>query len=65
MIRKEYIAPVLEVFDVEAENMIATSPNVEFKPDENYGDGENEVEWTNKRMPVSSPWNSSNWSTKE
>jgi hypothetical protein len=60
MIRKEYIAPAVEVYEVEAEHMIATSPEVDYRPDEDI-----ETEWTNKRQPASSPWDSSNWSTKE
>lgn len=59
MIRKKYITPEVEVFDVELENMVATSPDV------GLGEGDIETEWTNKRQPASSPWDSSNWSTKE
>lgn len=60
MIRNEYIAPAVEVFEVEADQMIATSPWVGFEPGKDI-----ETEWTNKRQPASSPWDSSNWSTKE
>lgn len=60
MIRKKYITPEVEVFDVELENMVATSP-----PDLGVGDGDITEECSNKRQPVSSPWDSSNWSTKE
>lgn len=60
MIRKKYITPEVEVFDVELENMVATSPGLGF------GEGNLEgEECSNKRQPVSSPWDSSNWSTKE
>lgn len=60
MIRKEYIVPAVEIFDVEVESMLATSPPIGFNPGE-----DNDTEWTNKRQPASSPWDSSNWSTKE
>ena len=59
MSKKYYSAPKVELFDVEAEHMIATS----------FGFGDGEVGegdiLTNKRQPASSPWDSSNWSTKE
>ena len=61
MSKKYYSAPTVELFDVEAEHMIATSPG--------FGVGGGEVGegdiLTNKRQPASSPWDSSNWSTKE
>lgn len=58
MIRKKYITPEVEVFDFELENMVATS-------DLGFGEGNITEECSNKRQPVSSPWDSSNWSTKE
>lgn len=60
--KKEYIAPAIELFDMEAESMIATSPGVggDLSGNGDYDGGE----WTNKRQP-SSPWNSSNWGTEE
>lgn len=57
MIRKKYITPEVEVFDVELENMVANSLSL--------GEGDITEECSNKRQPVSSPWDSSNWSTKE
>ena len=60
MIRKEYIVPAVEIFDVEVESMLATSPPIGFNPGE-----DNDTEWTNQRQPASSPWDYSNWSTKE
>ena len=62
MSKKYYSAPTVELFDVEAEHMIATSPG--------FGNGDGVIEnpddiLTNKRQPASSPWDSSNWSTKE
>ena len=62
MSKKYYNAPTVELFDVEAEHMIATSPSADV------GSGEivnpDDI-LTNKRQPASSPWDSSNWSTKE
>ncbi len=57
MIRKKYITPEVEVFDVELENMVAASLSL--------GEGDIDEECSNKRQPVSSPWDSSNWSTNE
>lgn len=54
MIRKKYITPEVEVFDVELENMVATS-DLGVK-NEDY-DGE---ECSNKRQPEA-PWNKSPW----
>ena len=56
MAKKEYIAPALMVFEIQAENTLAVS----FDEGEYSG-----PELSNKREPVSSPWDSSNWSTKE
>lgn len=56
MIRNEYIAPAVEVFEVEAEHMmIATSPYVDSRLEE-----DNDTEWTNKREP-NTPWGKSPW----
>ena len=60
MIRKEYIVPAVEIFDVEVESMLATSPPIGFEPGEDYGDEEGEVEWTDKRQP-NTPWGKSPW----
>lgn len=60
MIGNEYIAPAVEVFEVEAEQMIATSPWVGFEPEDDYGKNDGEVEWTNKRQP-NTPWGKSPW----
>ena len=55
MIRKEYIVPAVEIFDVEVECMLTTSPPIGFNPGEN-----NDTEWTNKREPEA-PWGKSPW----
>lgn len=54
MIRKKYITPEVEVFDVELENMVAMSPDV------GMGEGNIEEECSNKRQPEA-PWNKSPW----
>lgn len=59
MIRKKYITPEVEVFDVELENMVATSPlkpGLGVEGDENYED----EECSNKRQPEA-PWGKSPW----
>ena len=62
MSKKYYSAPAVEIFDVEAEHMIATSPPSIGSSGGNVDGGD---VLTNKRQPASSPWDSSNWSTKE
>ena len=68
MSKKYYSAPTVELFDVEAEHMIATSPSIGVGGtgggDDTEIDDENDI-LSNKRQPASSPWDSSNWSTKE
>ena len=63
MMKKEYIIPTIEIFEMETEHVAALS---------NVGTGEGEVgdgdddgyvdAMSNKRRP-NSPWNSSNWSS--
>ena len=63
MMKKVYIIPAIEIFEMEAEKVVALS-KIET------GDGEIEDEdgdgfvdaMSNKRRP-NSPWNSSNWSS--
>lgn len=63
--KKKYVNPTLEVFDYIPEGQIL-SPS-EFSG--GFGTGTGTVDgndgMTNKRQPASSPWDSSNWSTKE
>ena len=59
MVRKKYVTPAAEIFDFEIESVMLT-PSLGVGP----GDYEEE-EYSNKRKPASSPWDSSNWSTKE
>ena len=56
MTKKEYVTPAVEVFEFDAQESLLLDVS-----DSTYGDGE----LTNKRQPTSSPWDSSNWSTKE
>lgn len=56
MMKKEYITPTIEIFEFDTKESLLI----------NASDGEHDgEELTNKRQPVSSPWDSSNWSTKE
>ena len=55
MIRKKYITPEVEVFDVELENMVATSPDLGVSDKDLDGE-----ECSNKRQPEA-PWNKSPW----
>lgn len=57
---KKYVTPAVEVFEFDAQESLLLGAS-----DSIYGDGEGEGELTNKRQPTSSPWDSSNWSTKE
>ena len=63
MSKKYYSAPAVEIFDVEAEHMIATSPP-SIGGSDGVIDNPDDI-LTNKRQPASSPWDSSNWSTKD
>ncbi len=56
MTKKEYVTPAVEVFEFDAQESLLLDVS-----DSTYGEGE----LTNKRQPTSSPWDSSNWSTKE
>lgn len=60
MTKKEYVTPAVEVFEFDAQESLLLDVS-----DSTYGKDEGEVELTNKRQPTSSPWDSSNWSTKE
>ena len=62
--KKEYIVPTFEIFELCPENMIANSfdqggDGEEFNPDE--GD----IELSNKRQPIGGTWNSDNWNQVE
>lgn len=58
MTKKQYIAPTINIIDMELENIMAGSIKI---------DSTREVkeEWTNKREPVSNSWGSQNWNTEE
>ena len=56
MTKKEYVTPAVEVFEFDAQESLLLDVS-----DSTYDKGE----LTNKRQPTSSPWDSSNWSTKE
>ena len=64
--KKIYVTPTLEVFEyIPEEQLLSVSEfgaTVGGGTEETLGGGDG---WTNKRQPVSSPWDSSNWSTKE
>ncbi|MBR4297337.1 MAG: hypothetical protein IKT82_04005 [Bacteroidaceae bacterium] len=54
--KKEYIAPIIEVINMDVENIIAMS----------ILDKEVESEWSNKRQqPTISTWSSTNWNSDE
>lgn len=53
--KKVYLTPTLEILEIEAEMMIATSPGI------GSGEGEETNPLTNKRQPASNSWNSQNW----
>ena len=56
MMKKEYIAPIIEVINMDVENICAMS----------IIDTEVESEWSNKRQqPTVSTWSSSNWNSDE
>ena len=59
--KKTYVRPEIEIFEVEAEGTILQVSS--FGMGGSTGDGFEEL--SNKRQPASSPWDSSNWSTKE
>ena len=58
MTKKQYIAPTINIIDMELENIMAGSIKIDR-------DTEVNEEWTNKRQPVVSTWSSSNWNTEE
>ena len=63
MMKKVYIIPAIEIFEMEAEKVVALS-KIETGEDE-IGDGDDDGfvdAMSNKRRP-NSPWNSSNWSS--
>ena len=56
MMKKEYIAPIIEVINMDVENICAMS----------IIDTEVGSEWSNKRQqPTVSTWSSSNWNSDE
>lgn len=59
MTKKLYIAPAIEVINMEAENMLALSVQT--------GNGTKNASYalSNKREPAVSTWSSSNWGTEE
>ena len=58
MTKKQYIAPTINIIDMELENIMAGSIKIDK-------DTTVDSEWTNKRQPVVSTWSSSNWGTEE
>ena len=64
IMKKTYGRPEIEIFEVEAEGTILQVSSLGMGGDDNRTDGGFE-ELSNKRQPASSPWDSSNWSTKE
>ena len=61
--KKKYVNPTLEVFDYIPEGQILSQS--EFSGGFGNGTVDGSEGMTNKRQPASSPWDSSNWSTKE
>ena len=65
MEKKVYIAPAIELFDIESEGcLLTTSPeigtgNEEIKDED--GDGYLDGVLSNKRQPNNAPWSSSPW----
>ena len=69
MMKKVYIIPAIEIFEMEAEKVVALSKietgdgEIEEGQVWEDGDGDGFVDaMSNKRRP-NSPWNSSNWSS--
>ena len=58
MTKKQYIAPTINIIDMELENIMAGS----IKIDRNKTV---DSEWSNKREPVSNSWGSQNWNAEE
>ena len=58
MTKKQYIAPTINIIDMEVENIIAAS--IEIKRNTTV-----DSEWSNKREPVSNSWGSQNWNAEE
>lgn len=63
MEKKVYIAPAIELFEIESEGCLLTSPGVGTGSGEigdSDGDGFVDV-LSNKRQPNNTPWSSSPW----
>lgn len=58
MTKKQYIAPTINIIDMEVENLIAASMKI-------VKNTEVDSEWSNKREPVSNSWGSQNWNAEE
>ena len=58
MTKKQYIAPTINIIDMEVENIIAGSIKIERNTTVTD-------EWSNKREPVSNSWGSQNWNAEE
>ena len=58
MTKKQYIAPTINIIDMEVENIIASSIKIDKKTTV-------DSEWSNKREPVSNSWGSQNWNAEE
>lgn len=63
MMKKVYIIPAIEIFEMETEKVVALSKIETGEGEIEDGDGDGFVDaMSNKRRP-NSPWNSSNWSS--
>lgn len=63
MEKKVYIAPAIELFAIESEGCLLTSPGVGTGRS-TIGDGDNDGfvdAMSNKRQPNNTPWSSSPW----
>lgn len=58
MTKKQYIAPTINIIDMELENIMAGSIKIDKKTTV-------DSEWSNKREPVSNSWGSQNWNAEE
>ena len=63
MMKKVYIIPAIEIFEMETEKVVALSKIETGEGEIEDGDDDGFVDaMSNKRRP-NSPWNSSNWSS--
>ena len=60
MIKKQYIAPTVDVIEMEAENMLALSAETGSGSQSGAGAMSNK-----RQQPTVSTWSSTNWGTEE